>query len=99
MMNLKFLTTTVLAAAFAISCSSGPKKEDNTAETAEPTGADYKTEGSNHAAKDTSGVSKNEGLNNGAESHTIPNGTGTEPKKIDTGEKRGKWPTQGDPFS
>ena len=30
---------------------------------------------------------------------TIPSGSGTEGPKATTGEKRGKWPTQGDPFS
>lgn len=29
----------------------------------------------------------------------IATGTGTDPKKPDTGVKKGKWPTQGDPFS
>jgi hypothetical protein len=29
----------------------------------------------------------------------LPSGYGTEPKKADTGVKRGKWPTQGEPFN
>lgn len=35
----------------------------------------------------------------GSADRIIPTGTGTEAKKPDSGIRKGKWPTQGDPFS
>jgi hypothetical protein len=45
------------------------------------------------------GINSEAGSETGSRPKDIPNGTGTEPKKIDTGVKRGKWPTQGDPYN
>jgi len=68
-------------------------------------GADYDRKIGKGSVSDTTtatpGTEAGKGVNSEGNSNNRPiaTGTGTEPKKIDTGVKRGKWPTQGDPFS
>ena len=44
------------------------------------------------------GINSEAGSETGSRPKDVPNGTGTDPKKPDTGIKKGKWPTQGKPM-
>ena len=113
MMTFKTVTYTFLIAAIALGCNSEVKKADSEhdANPAAPSGehvanktdmpvaAAQDTTGTGSRVADTSGIKPNSAIGEGAHGIGVPNGTGTEPKKQDTGTKRGKWPTQGDPFS
>jgi len=114
MINLKSITIIAAAAVFMIACNSNQKdgKTDslssdsavvdsagNSMRTGNGTGTG--TGSASGSGTGTSGTGTGPGVNSEstASPRDVPNGTGTESKKIDTGVKKGKWPTQGNPMN
>jgi hypothetical protein len=93
MKHIKKISFALLISIVGFGCSSGADNH-----------ADEKAQDGQEAPK-TIGTGKHEDQGSvrepGKDVHAedVPTGTGTDSAKVDTGVKKGKWPTQGRPFS
>ena len=115
MKSFKSVTMIIIAALFTVGCSSGEHDSKADQHTSDSTGTDTAalntmrtgngpgtgTGSSSGTNTGTPGTGTGPGVNSdtGSLIGDVPNGTGTVTKKADTGVKKGKWPTQGDPMN